>query len=81
MGIMEADHRIEMFDFKTRVMHFNGYGMEGVALQDADSSLLHPCSNVFPVVPSMANMNLNSYVPLAVQYVTSVLSGRGRPGA
>ena len=74
LGIIDDSHRITAFDFKTRPLHFNGYGMEGVALQDADPNLIDGRSNVFPVVPSMANLNLNSHIPRDVEYVTSVLA-------
>jgi protoporphyrinogen oxidase len=75
IGILDASHRVEMFDFKTRPMHFNGYGMEGERLRDADPSLLHLRSNVHPVVPSMANLNLNAHVPRTVELVAAVMSG------
>lgn len=61
-------------------MHFNGYGAEGEALRDADSALLKRDSNVHPVVPSMANLNLNRYVPRAVRDVTALLAARGDAG-
>jgi hypothetical protein len=72
LGVL-GRHRIEEFDFKAIVMHYNGYGMEGERLRDADPALLRADSNVRPVVPSMANLNLNRYVPRAVAYVASVL--------
>lgn len=75
VGILDADHRVEEFDFKTRAMHFNSFGMEGIPLVDADPALLHPNSNVRPVVPSMANLNLNAHVPRTIDYVTSVVAG------
>jgi len=75
LGIIDDSHEIKIFDFKTRPLHFNGYGMEGVALQDADTNLIDERSNVFPVVPSMANLNLNLHVPGDIDYVTSVITG------
>ena len=63
-----------MFDFKTRPIHFNGFGMEGQRLKDADIAELNEDSNIYPITPSMANLNLNSHVPLSIDYVTSVLS-------
>lgn len=77
LGILSAEHRVEVFDFKTRTLHFNGYGMEGVPLKDADASQVDPASNVHPVVPSMANLNLNDHLPRDVAYVTSVLAREG----
>ena len=74
LGLIEAGHAVEVFDFKTRPLHFNGYGMEGVPLIDADSSRLDPASNTYPVVPSMSNLNLNAHVPRDVEYVTRVLA-------
>jgi hypothetical protein len=74
LGILDAEHRVQVFDFKTRTLHFNGYGMEGKRLVDADPALVPEGSNVFPVVPSMSNMNLNAHIPLDVAYVTSVLT-------
>jgi hypothetical protein len=74
LGILEAAHRVEVYDFKTRTLHFNGYGMEGERLRDADPALIPSGSNIFPVVPSMANLNLNAHIPLDVGYVTSVLT-------
>lgn len=74
LGILSERHRVELFDFKTRSLHFNGYGMEGVKLIDADAAKVDPGSNVHPIVPSMSNLNLNSHIPLDVEYVTRVLS-------
>ncbi|MGD8324508.1 MAG: NAD(P)-binding protein [Gammaproteobacteria bacterium] len=78
LGVLMPDHRVALYDFKTRPLHFNGYGMEGERLVDADVSLLDPDSNVHPVVPSMSNMNLNAHVPLDIQYVTNVLTRQSR---
>jgi glycine/D-amino acid oxidase-like deaminating enzyme len=75
LGILDDDHRIEEFDVRSFVMHFNAFGAEGEPLRDADPTLLDPDSNVRPVVPSMANLNLNRYVSRAIAYVTSVLAG------
>jgi len=73
-GLIDDDHHVELFDFKTFCMHFNGYGMEGEALVDADPSLVREDSNIHPVVPSMANLNLNRYVPRTVRQVAAVLA-------
>lgn len=77
LGLLTPRHRVEEFDIRSFVMHFNGYGAEGEALRDADPALIEPDSNVHPVVPSMANLNLNRYVPRAVRDVTTVLAARG----
>ena len=61
-------------------MHFNGFGMEGEPLLDADPRLIRPDSNVHAVVPSMANLNLNRYVPRAIRDVTALLANRGESG-
>jgi hypothetical protein len=75
LGLVDRRHRVELFDFRSFRMHFNGFGMEGERLRDADPGLLRADSNVRPVVPSMANLNLNDYVPRSVAYVLSVLAG------
>lgn len=80
LGLLTADHGVEEFDVRSFVMHFNGFGVEGAPLQDADARLVHADSNVHAVVPSMANLNLNRYVPRAVRDVTAVLAGRGESG-
>ena len=77
LGLLSPEHRVEVFDFKTRPLHFNGYGMEGTRLEDANPSRLDPTSNIHPVVPSMANLNLNDHMPRDVAYVTSVLAREG----
>ena len=69
-----TDHKIEAFDFKTFPMHFNAYGMEGEALVDADPSLIDPNANLFPVSPSMANWNTNTYIPRVIREVTQRLA-------
>ncbi len=74
IGILDDAHQVEVFDFKTRPIHFNSFGMEGHPLKDADIAQLNGDSNIYPLQPSMANLNLNSYVPKTVDYVTSVLS-------
>lgn len=79
LGIADDAHEAVLFDFKTRKLHFNGYGMEGVALVDADPGVLKPGSNVHPVVPSMSNLNLNAHIPRDVAFVTNVVAGVG-PG-
>lgn len=73
LGLID-DHRVEQLDFKCVPIHFNSYGMEGERLIDADPNLLEANSNVRPVVPSMANLNLNRHVPRTVAYVASVLA-------
>ena len=73
LAVIDADHRVEEFDVRSFVMHFNAFGAEGEALQDADPSLLDPDTNIIPVVPSMANLNLNRYVPRVVRDVKSAL--------
>ena len=75
LGLLEPDHRVEEFDHRAFVMHFNGFGAEGEPLRDADPSLLRPDSNVVPIAPSMANLNLNRWVPRAVEQLTGVLGG------
>ncbi len=77
LGILDDDHRVEEFDFKTRLMHFNGFGMEGEPLRDADPSLLRADTNIRPVTPSMANFNLNIHVPRSIRFVASVLAESG----
>jgi hypothetical protein len=62
LGLLDGSHRVDDFDFRAFRMHFNGYGAEGVALRDADPTLLAPGSNVVPLAPSMANLNINRYV-------------------
>lgn len=74
LGCLTAGHRVVEFDFKDVAMHFNGFGMEGVALVDADPALLSADTNVRPVVPSLVNLNLNRYVPRAIAYVSDVVS-------
>jgi protoporphyrinogen oxidase len=74
LGIIDDGHEVEMFDFKSFCMHFNGYGMEGEPLEDADPSQLRDDSNIRPVVPSMANLNLNGYVPQVVEFVATTLA-------
>lgn len=73
IGIVREDDRIETFDFKSFVLHFNAYGAEGEPLQDADPSVLVD-SNIIPVVPSLANLNLNRYVPRVVRDMTALLA-------
>ena len=75
LGLLDEDHRVELFDFKTRQLHFNGFGMEGVPLEDADPALIDPESNVYPLTPSMANLNLNEHVPRTVAGVARLLAG------
>lgn len=74
LELIDENHRVEEFDFKTFCMHYNGFGMEGQALRDADASEIQPGSNIRPVTPSMANLNLNGHVPRTIEYVTSVLT-------
>ena len=74
VGILDAEHHVEMFDYKTNAMHFNSYGLEGERLVDADPSLIRSDSNVRPLTPSMANLNLNSHIPRNIAYVTSILA-------
>jgi hypothetical protein len=74
LGILDSGHSVEMFDYKTNRMHFNSYGMEGEPLVDADPALLRADTNVRPLTPSMANLNLNSHIPRNIAYVTSVLA-------
>lgn len=81
LGVVDAGHRVEEFDFKTFCMHYNAFGMEGEPLRDADPAVLRADGNIRAVVPSMANLNLNAHVPRTVEYVTSVLRGGGAAGS
>lgn len=74
LGILDDAHQVEEFDFRSFPIHFNAFGVEGEALIDADPSLLRGDTNIRPVTPSMANWNLNTYVPMVVEYVSSVLA-------
>jgi glycine/D-amino acid oxidase-like deaminating enzyme len=73
IGLIDGGHAVEEYDFKSVTMHFNGFGMEGVPLVDADPRYFEG-SNVHPVAPSMANLNLNTHVPRTVREVTAVIS-------
>jgi hypothetical protein len=73
LGLLDGGHHVEDFDFRSFPLHFNAYGAEGEPLRDADATLLRSDTNVRPVIPSMANLNLNRYVPRALRYVASVL--------
>lgn len=73
LGIISDEHEVLDFDFKTAPIHFNAYGMEGVALVDADPGLIRADSNLHSVVPSMANLNLNNHVPRTVADVTAIV--------
>jgi hypothetical protein len=74
LGIIGDAHRVEESDFKSVQMHFNGFGMEGEALHDADPSVLRRESNIYALAPSMANLNVNRYVPRVIKQVTAVLA-------
>lgn len=74
LGLIDASHRVEEYDFRTFVIHMNSFGMEGEALVDADPSLLRDDANIVPVVPSMANLNLNSHVPRTIRQVITRVS-------
>jgi len=74
LGILDAEHRVEEFDFKTFCMHYNAFGMEGEPLSDADPSLLREGSNLHPITPSLANLNLNGHVPRDIRTVISILA-------
>ena len=77
LGLLGESHQVELFDFKTRQLHFNGFGMEGVPLEDADPDLIDSDSNVYPLTPSMANLNLNDHVPRTVAGVAQLLASEG----
>ncbi len=80
LGVLDAGHKVVEFDYRAFPLHFNGFGAEGEPLRDADPSLLAGDSNVRPVVPSMANLNVNRYVPRAVSYVAAVMAGHDHAG-
>jgi protoporphyrinogen oxidase len=74
LGLLTATHRVDDFDFRAVPMHFNAFGTEGEPLRDADPAAIDPHGNIRPVAPSMANWNLNHYVPQALQYAAAVLA-------
>jgi protoporphyrinogen oxidase len=74
LGLLDAGHRVEEYDFRGFELHYNGYGMEGERLREADPSLIREDSNIRPVVPSLANLNLNAHVPRSIEYVSRVLA-------
>lgn len=73
LGLITDAHRVTMFDFKTRQLHFNSFGMEGEPLVEADASLIDSRSNIRPLAPSMANWNLNTHVPQTIATVVDAL--------
>ena len=75
LGVLDGDHTVELFDFKTFCMHFNAFGMEGEPVQEADVALLRDDSNIHPVTPSLLNLNMNIHVPRDVRFVPAVLAG------
>ncbi len=75
LGVLDDRHRAVEADFRAFQMHFNAFGAEGEPLRDADPSLLAQGTNLRPVVPSMANLNLNTWVPQALAYVHAVMDG------
>ncbi|MCA8974161.1 MAG: NAD(P)-binding protein [Planctomycetes bacterium] len=74
LGLLAADHRVVEFDFRDVPLHFNAFGAEGEPLRDADPALVDPAGNMRPVVPSMANLNLNAYVPQVVADVAATMA-------
>ena len=74
LGVIGSAHGVVDFDFRSIVLHFNGFGAEGEPLRDADPDLLGPESNVVPLAPSMANLNLNRYVPRVIEAVTEAVA-------
>lgn len=80
LGLLDDAHRVEEFDFRMFPLHFNGFGAEGAALRDADPGILGADTNMRPVVPSMANLNVNRYVPRAVSYVAAVMADHDHLG-
>lgn len=73
LGWLDDRHQVEEFDYRSFPMHFNGFGAEGEPLRDADPRLIRADSNIRPLVPSMANLNLNRYVPRTIDCVASAL--------
>lgn len=73
LGLLSDRHRVEEFDYRSFPMHFNGFGVEGEPLRDADPRLIRSDSNIRPLAPSMANLNLNRYVPRTIGSVASTL--------
>lgn len=73
LGLLEDTHTIEEFDFRTFRLHYNGFGMEGEPLRDADPRLIADDSNLHPIVPSLANLNMNAHVPRTIEQVTRLV--------
>lgn len=73
LGLLTAGHQVLEADFRSFVLHFNGFGAEGEELVDADPVLLGDDTNVVPLAPSMANLNLNRSVPRVVRDVVAAL--------
>ena len=74
LGLLGDAHQVESFDFKCFRMHYNSFGAEGEPRREPDTTLIHPASNIRPVAPTTQNRNLNSSVPLYLDYVTRVLA-------
>jgi len=77
LGVLDERHRVLLFDFKTRAMHFNGFGAEGEPLRDADPALIRESSNLRALAPSMANLNLNAHVPRVIAEVEREMAAIG----
>jgi glycine/D-amino acid oxidase-like deaminating enzyme len=77
LGLLDAGHRALDFEFRSFEMHFNGFGAEGEPLRDADPTSVPADTNLLALAPSMANLNLNRYVPQVVADVVAAVSETG----
>ena len=55
-------------------MHYNGFGIEGKPTPSVELPDLPADSNLRPVLPSYQHININTRLPLFLQYLTEDLT-------
>ncbi len=74
IGIAQPDNEVKALDLKLIPMHYNGFGIEGKPTPSVELPDLPADSNLRPVLPSYQHININTRLPLFLQYLTEDLT-------
>ncbi len=77
LGIVADGNELRAFDFRTFQIIFNHFGVEGKPFDRIRFDDFHPSANIVPVLPSVANVNINTRIPQYLSFVADEVAAWG----
>lgn len=76
LGIVGADNEVADFDLKPVTMLYNSFGVEGRPVSDVEVEFdVAAESNLRPVMPTLRKVNINTRIPMYLEYLAKDLAG------